>query len=144
MFVYFVATDVLDRAHPEDCNMCAYANYTLPTRFLYDSDEFFAVRSKYPDCNVHYLVLPKQHIKNIHSAEVTCEMLAEMRGICSELLEEIELQTKILFHNPPFYSMKHLHLHCMACAEDELSLLTTTGLLLAFNDWFSPSVATDC
>ena len=139
-FVWLVASDVLDRASPDDCEFCSIANYTTPLRTIYDSDEFMAFKSSLSDCELHYMVIPKAHIKNVHSSEVTCDMLTEMSHICDEILREVYLEKKMIVNNPPFYSMKHLHMHCLGCTRRDLSWTNFKYLKLLFHEFVKPDI----
>lgn len=143
-FVFSVEGDVFDHTSEDDCEYCAVANHTVKVRILDESENLLAFKNKEPDCYKHYLVIPKVHIKNVHSEEATCELLKEMENFCQHLLDEdgITHGRKVLFHNPPFYAVKHLHLHCMACNENDESLLNLQYYINAFQSFASPDKCT--
>jgi sulfate adenylyltransferase (ADP) / adenylylsulfatase len=145
-FICNVGSDVFDHAPPSDCDFCAIVNETLKVRVLNETDSLIAFKSKEPDCTKHYLIIPKDHIKNIYSAEVNCSLVTHMQDICNEMLDRdgITYERRMLFHNPPFYSVKHLHLHCMACSVQDNSYLSVQHYINQFHMLFSPDLSHIC
>ena len=142
VFIWNVATDVFDKAPEEDCKFCAFVNNTKLIRKLYDSEELVAFKSDNPTCPQHFLVIPKKHIKNYYSPEVTCELVFNMSKACEELLTEVGqgLNWEVRFHNPPFYSVKHLHMHCMGCS----SGLSLNSYINAWHSFAAPTLNQSC
>ena len=146
VFVCSVGSDVFDHAPQDDCNFCAVANYTTKVRILNENEKLVGFKSKDPECYKHYLVIPKEHIKNIHSEEATCELIEEMRSFCNSMLDEegILQGRKMIFHNPPFYSVKHLHLHCMACNSNDESFGSLQYYFNLFHRIAEPDLSYKC
>ena len=145
-FVCKVGSDVFDHAPQSECDFCAIANYTTKVRILNENEKLMAFKNKEPDCNKHYLVIPKEHIKNIHSPEATCQLIEEMKEFCNEMLDEegITYERRMVFHNPPFYTVKHLHLHCMACTANDNSIFSLQYYMNLFNTLASPDLSYKC
>ncbi|GHU25167.1 histidine triad nucleotide-binding protein [Spirochaetia bacterium] len=49
----------------EDCIFCKIAAGTIPSKKVYEDDECFAFHDISPQGPVHFLVIPKKHIRNI-------------------------------------------------------------------------------
>lgn len=147
-FVCSVGSDVFDHAPQDLCEFCAISNRTSRTRLLYENEttNIIAFRSKDPDCKKHYLITPHLHIKNYFSPEATCDLIHELQRVCHEMLDEegIKYKRRILFHIPPFYSVTHLHLHCMACTNDDESFLSSQYYINKFMDFASPDIEDKC
>lgn len=49
-------------AHDPDCLFCKIVARKIPSRMVYEDDEFYAFHDIHPWAPVHFLVIPKQHI----------------------------------------------------------------------------------
>ena len=49
----------------DDCIFCKIIKGEIPSKKLYEDDELFAFHDVNPQAPVHFLVIPKKHIKNI-------------------------------------------------------------------------------
>ncbi|XP_010771642.1 histidine triad nucleotide-binding protein 3-like [Notothenia coriiceps] len=104
----------------ETCIFCLIANgQDKETQVIKKNNELVCFRDIYPAAPHHYLVVPIQHIHNcfsLHRGNVDLvKRMAEMgkavlqdQGITN--MEDISLG----FHQPPFTSVGHLHLHVLA------------------------------
>ncbi|CAG9313239.1 unnamed protein product [Blepharisma stoltei] len=146
-FILSVGGDILDRAPAENCDYCAIANNTIPKRKFYESEEIVAFNAPEPSCKRHYLITPIEHIKNVHSSEVTCELINSMQKVCLDLLENHNrenLKNRIFFDNPPFYNVKHLHLNCMGCDKSDESPFSFRFYSNIFSELASPDTTQKC
>ena len=48
-----------------DCIFCKIINGEIPSKKLYEDDELLAFHDVNPQAPVHFLVIPKRHIRNI-------------------------------------------------------------------------------
>jgi histidine triad (HIT) family protein len=48
-----------------DCIFCKIAAGEIPSKKIYEDDELFAFHDITPQAPVHFLVIPKRHIRNI-------------------------------------------------------------------------------
>ncbi|KAH9104666.1 hypothetical protein LEN26_014957 [Aphanomyces euteiches] len=104
----------------EDCVFC---DPLAPSSILYEDEVVMAFRDIHPRAAIHVLVIPKQHIKN--TSELTRSHVALVEYMlrigknvlaqqCEVLLVESTPETHIFgFHQAPFNSVNHLHLHCI-------------------------------
>mmetsp|Transcript_2124 Transcript_2124/g.5261 ORF Transcript_2124/g.5261 Transcript_2124/m.5261 type:complete len:166 (+) Transcript_2124:1607-2104(+) len=131
--VTLVAKDVFNSTPIDECPFCLDANST--ERILLNTDSAYAIQDQEPKCVEHYLVLPKTHIKNIDSPEATDEVIEELKELCLKIFEQLpeDLEKRMMIHSPPYYSVHHLHLHCLGCAP--ASWLSYQKYYLAFHDW---------
>lgn len=64
----------------DDCIFCRIVKGDIPSKKLYEDDEFLAFQDINPQAPVHFLVIPKKHITSI------MEMEAEDTALCGRLL----------------------------------------------------------
>jgi diadenosine tetraphosphate (Ap4A) HIT family hydrolase len=122
LFVCSIGSDLFDHAPAEFCDYCAVANHTAKVRILDETENLLVFKSKEPNCYKHYIVIPKEHIKNVHAENATCEIIREMTDFCDRIMDDegIRQGRKMIVGNPPFNRVNHLYLDCMACnAADE-------------------------
>ncbi|MCD4721753.1 MAG: histidine triad nucleotide-binding protein [Desulfobacula sp.] len=54
---------------PSDCLFCKIVNRDVPTRFLYEDDDYVVFRDIKPAAKVHLLLVPKKHIRSINDLQ---------------------------------------------------------------------------
>ncbi|OQR93831.1 hypothetical protein THRCLA_22277 [Thraustotheca clavata] len=89
---------------------------------LYEDERVVAFRDRRPRAALHLLVIPKEHIVN--TSALNCshfELVEHMLTVGKRVLQEEcvanQISSKNLvfgFHQYPFTSVDHLHLHCIA------------------------------
>ncbi|KAL0727737.1 hypothetical protein Bca4012_023830 [Brassica carinata] len=90
------------------------------TRLLYTDEKVVAFQDIKPAARRHYLVIPKEHIPTVRDLQRRDEdyslAVSHMLSVGQELLLKDAPQTihRFGFHQPPFNSVDHLHLHCFA------------------------------
>ena len=52
-----------------DCIFCKIANGEIPSEKIYEDDDIFVFNDINPQAPVHFLVIPKKHIKNLMELE---------------------------------------------------------------------------
>ena len=68
--------------HDPDCIFCKIAAGKIPSRKVYEDDELFAFHDIHPWAPVHFLVIPKAHIRSL--AQIGPEdapMLGRLMGL---------------------------------------------------------------
>ncbi|OAY81234.1 Histidine triad nucleotide-binding protein 3 [Ananas comosus] len=104
----------------------------FPLKFGPKLTSFFTFRAliqdekvvAFPDVNPsafrHYLVIPVEHISTVNHLQRTAEdyqLVNHMLRVGKDLLRRDapdSVQYRFGFHQPPFNSVNHLHLHCLA------------------------------
>ncbi|XP_016475798.1 bifunctional adenosine 5'-phosphosulfate phosphorylase/adenylylsulfatase HINT4 [Nicotiana tabacum] len=103
-----------------ECIFCQIATSSASTTLLHSDDKVVAFRDINPSAFRHYLVIPKQHIptvKNLQRSPEDFSLVSHMLDVGKSLLHRDAPQCKHYrfgFHQPPFNSVDHLHLHCFA------------------------------
>ena len=96
-----------------DCVFCKV--YQDKDRLIDETARTFTIhdRSK-GSASEHLLVCPKEHIKHIGLMNrEDAELLKEMKGAAERVASKLAPNSEVIygFHKPPFYTIKHLHLH---------------------------------
>ncbi|XP_031726173.1 histidine triad nucleotide-binding protein 3-like isoform X3 [Anarrhichthys ocellatus] len=108
------------------CIFCLIAHdQDKETEVIKENRELVCFRDIVPAAPHHYLVVPKQHIqsclslqsRHIHLVERMAEMgkaVLHDQGITD--MKDIRYEDSLGFHQPPYTSVDHLHLHVLAPA----------------------------
>jgi len=102
-----------------DCLFCKIINGEIPSKKMYEDEEIFAFHDIKPQAPVHFLVIPKKHIRNIMELEPTdtallgrvlfkAQELAAMDG-CAEKGGRFVINCKT--HGGQ--TVDHLHVHVL-------------------------------
>ncbi|KAG2573601.1 hypothetical protein PVAP13_7KG265900 [Panicum virgatum] len=89
------------------------------TALLYSDDRVVAFRDINPSAFRHYLVIPIDHIPTVNSLRRTKDdhqLVSHMVRVGKDLLNQDAPNSeehRFGFHQPPFNSVDHLHLHCL-------------------------------
>lgn len=75
--------------HDPNCLFCKIVARQIPSRTVYEDDEFYAFHDIHPWAPVHFLIIPKQHIASM--AQVGPEQAA-MMGRMMALVPKLALQ----------------------------------------------------
>ncbi|XP_047066530.1 bifunctional adenosine 5'-phosphosulfate phosphorylase/adenylylsulfatase HINT4-like [Lolium rigidum] len=90
------------------------------TALLYSDDKVVAFQDINPSAFRHYLVIPIEHIPTVNDLRITNEdhqLVSHMVKVGKDLLDRDAPRSeehRFGFHQPPFNSVDHLHLHCLA------------------------------
>lgn len=63
-------------SHDPDCLFCKIVAKQIPSRAVYEDDEFYAFHDIHPWAPVHFLIIPKAHIASM--AQITDDHAAMM------------------------------------------------------------------
>jgi histidine triad (HIT) family protein len=76
--------------HDPNCIFCKIIEGKIPSKKLYEDDEFFAFHDINPWAPIHFLVIPKRHI--VSMAHLTAED-APLMGRMMTLIPKLALET---------------------------------------------------
>ncbi|KAG6486135.1 bifunctional adenosine 5'-phosphosulfate phosphorylase/adenylylsulfatase HINT4-like [Zingiber officinale] len=101
------------------CLFCQMARGSTSADLLFADEMVIAFRDLRPAAFRHYLVIPVKHIptvKHLNRSTEDHHLVNHMLNVGKTLLERDAPQSnyRFGFHQPPFYSVDHLHLHCLA------------------------------
>ncbi|XP_053211306.1 adenosine 5'-monophosphoramidase HINT3-like [Panonychus citri] len=98
-----------------NCIFCQIVGKKSEASIRYEDSNFIAFDDISPASDVHILIIPKKHIKDVKSLTKNDLSLVEnMKQIAIDLVKEKQFNmntTRLGFHLPPFNSIGHLHLH---------------------------------
>ena len=99
-----------------DCLFCKIAKKELPTKILYEDDDFIAFNDIKPVSPTHILVIPKKHIKNLWEAEDE-KLLGKLLLTAKEVAKQNNLndgfRTVINTGDNGGQTVYHLHVHVL-------------------------------
>ncbi|CAI9095815.1 OLC1v1031837C1 [Oldenlandia corymbosa var. corymbosa] len=102
------------------CIFCQIARSSTSTTLLHSDEKVVAFQDINPSAFRHYLVIPIEHIptvKNLKRGAEDFALVSHMLDVGQTLLHRDAPSSKHYrfgFHQPPFNSVDHLHLHCLA------------------------------
>ncbi|ONK73773.1 uncharacterized protein A4U43_C04F35220 [Asparagus officinalis] len=102
------------------CSFCQIARSPASTRVLYTDDRVVAFPDIKPAAFRHYLVIPVEHmstVKDLKKRDEDYDLVNHMLKVGQTLLLKDAPCSRLYrfgFHQPPFNSVNHLHLHCFA------------------------------
>ncbi|KAJ0433261.1 putative sulfate adenylyltransferase (ADP) [Helianthus annuus] len=107
-------------ASPSSCIFCQIARSSTTTTLLHSDDKVVAFRDINPSAFRHYLVIPVEHIATVKDLQRRTQdyaLVSHMLNVGQMLLSRDapdSINYRFGFHQPPFNSVNHLHLHCLA------------------------------
>ncbi|GFS60549.1 histidine triad nucleotide-binding protein 3 [Nephila pilipes] len=109
----------------ENCLFCGIQDSS--TEIVYQDDDYLAFRDIKPATSHHYLVIPKNHIKSVVNLTSTdaglVRKLVEIGEIVLNNNSASVSDARFGFHQPPFNSIQHLHLHVIS-PSNEMSIFS--------------------
>ncbi len=105
-----------------DCLFCKIAVGKIPSKMVYQDDEFYAFHDIHPSAPVHFLIIPRLHIR---SMALLTDAHAPMMGRMMALIPKLALQTGCRPYPAGGFRMvcntgadgaqdiHHLHIHIM-------------------------------
>lgn len=72
-----------------DCIFCKIINGEIPSTLIYEDDEVIAFKDINPQAPVHYLVIPREHIKSVDFIdEDNKELIGHIIFVASKIAKE--------------------------------------------------------
>lgn len=102
------------------CQLARGSTEGRTSRVLYADDLLVAFEDIRPAAARHYLVIPVSHVGDVNSlqrGQADYQLVKRMVEVGRELLQRDAPEGgthRFGFHRPPFNSVDHLHLHCLA------------------------------
>jgi len=102
-----------------DCIFCKIVKKQVPSDIIKETEEILVFKDRAPKAIIHYLIIPKKHIKDLSSLECnTVDLGSKIFSMAKELSEEsLELKNfRLLINNggPAGQEVFHLHVHFLA------------------------------
>ena len=127
----------------KQCPFCSIVQ-TDKERVVYEDDKIVIFNDRSPVSKIHLQCIPKRHIKNINElTKNDRDLLNHMYITAKDFIERnykqylLENNPIYGFHKPPFYSIPHLHMHCIIPPYTNYIMKTLNYCILKdFNDVF--------
>lgn len=101
-----------------DCLFCKIVAGDIPARKLYEDDQVFAFHDIGPQAPVHFLVIPKKHIRTLNDLSeddtaLTGHMLFTAQRLAKELGCEPGFRVVMNCNAQGGQTVYHLHMHVL-------------------------------
>jgi histidine triad (HIT) family protein len=108
----------------ENCIFCKIANGEIPSRTLYEDNEFRVIMDLNPATKGHALILPKEHFKNLYeiSDETASKVLPLAKKMATLMTEKLGCDGFNLIQNNneiAGQSVFHFHMHLIPRYTDD-------------------------
>jgi histidine triad (HIT) family protein len=103
-----------------DCIFCKIIRGEIPSKKIYEDDEMLAFHDVTPQSPVHFLVIPKRHIRNVmetKAADVSLlgKLLYKAQEVAKDLgCEENGARFVVNCKKDGGQTVDHLHIHALA------------------------------
>lgn len=103
----------------QDCIFCKIIVNQIPSNRIQETDDLIVIADIAPKAPIHYLIIPKKHIKNIQSTtdddrQMFCSILLMAKTLSQNLSGNQEF--KLIANNGASVgqSIFHIHVHFLA------------------------------
>lgn len=102
-----------------DCLFCKIINGDIPSEKVYEDDLVYAFKDINPEAPVHFLIVPKEHIKSAYELDETHkELVGHVFLVAKIVLEEMGIENGFRIVNNARedggQTVDHLHFHVLA------------------------------
>jgi histidine triad (HIT) family protein len=103
----------------KDCLFCKIVKKELPSKIVYEDDNFFAFNDINPIAPIHILIIPKKHIPSVNHLEAQDkELIGELFLVAQRIArteKAIETGYRLVFNvgENAGQTVEHLHLHLL-------------------------------
>ena len=78
-----------DNDNDPNCLFCKIAAKKIPSRVVYEDDEFFAFHDINPWAPIHFLVIPKRHIVSLaHLTDADAGLMGRLMALIPKLAQQ--------------------------------------------------------
>ena len=101
----------------ENCIFCKIATKEIPSEFIYETENVFAIKDIHPKAKHHFLVIPKKHYVNLSDLD-DMALMSELLDVVRKVTQKFELENnfKVLVNNGKNAGQEvfHLHIHVLS------------------------------
>lgn len=108
----------------DSCVFCKIANGDIPSKILYEDDEFKVILDLGPATKGHALILPKNHYRNLYELpdEMACNVMLLAKKMAIHMTEKLKCDGFNLVQNngeAAGQTVFHFHLHLIPRYEED-------------------------
>lgn len=108
----------------EDCIFCKIANGEIPSKTLYEDENFRVILDLAPATKGHALILPKEHAANLYELpeETAAKVLGVAKTVAVQMKEKLQCDGLNLVQNNgevAGQTVNHFHLHIIPRYADD-------------------------
>lgn len=108
----------------EDCIFCKIANGEIPSRTVYEDENFRVILDLGPATKGHALILPKEHADNLFElpAEIAAQVLPMAQKVAAKMKANLHCDGLNLVQNNgeiAGQTVMHFHMHMIPRYEDD-------------------------
>lgn len=117
----------------EDCIFCKIANGEIPSKTLYEDEDFRIILDLGPATKGHALILPKEHASNLYELpdELASKVLVLAKKMAAQMKDKLHCDGLNLVQNngeAAGQTVMHFHLHMIPRYKDDgQTILWTPG-----------------
>ncbi len=101
-----------------DCLFCKIAKKMMPSKVVYEDEDFVAFKDIHPKAPVHLLIVPRKHIRSVDHAEFEdAELLGRLILTAQKIAKRDSLagyKLQINVGRDEGQLVDHLHLHLLS------------------------------
>jgi histidine triad (HIT) family protein len=110
-----------------DCIFCKIVKGEIPSYKVYEDEKVLVFLDIYPTNNGHMLVIPKEHVENLH--DISLDLLKEINTVTKKMYKLVEEGLSadgatIIQNNGSAQDVKHYHVHVVPRFKDDGVKLT--------------------
>lgn len=104
-----------------DCIFCQIVAGSIPSKPVYQDEDFIVIPDIHPAAPVHLLVIPKKHVQDVMEADDT--VLAMVLTVIKKVIKENRIKDFRLVHNGQgAAAIAHFHVHVMGAVDKNRDL----------------------
>lgn len=99
-----------------ECIFCKIINKEIPADIVYENDKVISFKDMYPKAKIHYLIVPKEHIKSV-SSDGSEDIIKELIITAKKIIKQKDITDYKLQFNvgaKAGQTVDHLHMHLLA------------------------------
>ena len=101
----------------EDCLFCNIVAGKIPAKFVFKSDNLVVFPDIHPAADVHFLIVPKEHIGGMNDITQSYgNLLVEVYDVVRKLVKDNNLQKdyyRVVVNGGKSQHVPHLHFHLL-------------------------------